>query len=151
MKSLLHILIAFVLIAFYSCGKQNTVPNANKDDNSFDFSQFYRVNESDKYIYDAHRNVPLGKMVTLDDLDNLFGEPFVCDTVKQTSNDWALYEQEGRVADFLPTETGDTLVMMRRIYGKQGDWIIWIDLEIQKSDSLRALNFLAYDNSEVDI
>lgn len=151
MKSLLHILIAFVLIALYSCGKQKTVPDANKNDYGYDFSLFYQANGTGEYIYDAHRNVPLGKMVVLSDLDNLFGKPFVCDTVKQTYNDWALYEQECQAADFMPSEMGDTLVMMRRIYGKQGDWIIWIDLEIQKSDSLRVLNFLAYDNSEVDI
>lgn len=90
-------------------------------------------------------------MVTLDDLDNLFGEPFVCNTVKQTSNDWSLYEQETKVAKFLPTEVGDTLLMMRRIYGQEGNRIIWIDLEAQESDSLRALNFIAYDNSHVDI
>lgn len=151
MKGLLYILISFVLVAFYSCGRHGAVSDADRNDNGFDFSSFYRANGSDEYIYDAHRNVPLGKAVTLTDLDSLFGKPFVCDTVRQTSNDWALYEQECQAADFMPDEIGDTLVMMRRIYGKQGDWIIWIDLEIQKSDSLRVLNFLAYDNSHIDI
>lgn len=151
MKSLLYILIAFALTGLYSCGKQQTVANSNKTDNAFDFSLFYNVNSSDEYIYNAHRNVPLGKLVALNDLDSLFGKPFMCDTVTQTSQDWALYEQEGQAADFLPTEVGDTLLMMRRIYGQEGDWMIWIDLEIQNSDSLRVLNFIAYDNSEVDI
>lgn len=124
---------------------------AGKSSDKFDFSQFYRTHSSDKYIYDAHRNVPLGGMVTSDGLDSLFGRPFVCNTVKQTSNDWSLYEQETQVADFLPEEIGDTLVMMRRIYGQQGDWIVWINLEILESDSLRVLNFIAYDNSNIDI
>lgn len=106
---------------------------------------------SDKYIFDAHRNVPLGKTVVITDLDSLFGVPILSDTVLQTSNSWALYEQESQAADFLPTETGDTLVMMRRIYGREGDWIVWIDLEILGSDSLRVLNFLAYDNSQIEI
>lgn len=43
------------------------------------------------------------------------------------------------------------LVMMRRIYGNPGDWMIWIDLEIKETDSLRVLCFLAYDNSQIDI
>lgn len=90
-------------------------------------------------------------MVILEDLDNLFGKPFVCDTVKQTSDDWSLYEQESKVADYLPKESGDTLVMMRRIYGREGSWIIWVNLEVQESDSLRVLNFIAYDNGHVDI
>ena len=51
----------------------------------------------------------------------------------------------------MPTEIGDTLVMMRRIYGRDGGWLIWIDLEIQDSDTMRALNFLAYDNSQIEI
>ncbi|MDE6109462.1 MAG: hypothetical protein K2F72_04150 [Muribaculaceae bacterium] len=51
----------------------------------------------------------------------------------------------------MPAQIGDTLVMMRRVYGREGDWIIWIDLEIQSSDSLRVLNFVAYDNSKVEI
>ena len=151
MRKFCFILLPFILIEFYSCGKSQSVPNVNKNDKGLDFSLFYRLNESDEYIYDAHRKLPFGKMVTLTHLDNLFGKPFVCDTVKQTSNDWALYEQECQAADFMPAEIGDTLVMIRRIYGKEGDWIIWIDLEIQKSDSLRVLNFIAYDNSEVDI
>lgn len=151
MRPLFYILIAFVISALYSCGKRQTGSDTNKNDSSFDFTLFYRVNESDKYIYDAHRNVPLGKMITLEDLDNLFGDPFVCNTVKQTLDNWSLYEQETKVAEFLPTEVGDTLLMMRRIYGKEGNWIIWIDLEVQESDSLRVLNFIAYDNSQIDI
>lgn len=151
MKHSLNILIVLVILAVYSCGKQRTVPNADNNDISFDFSQFYRVHESDKYIFDAHRNVQLGKTVVLNDLDSLFGEPILCDTVKQTSNGWSLYEQEPQAANFMPTEIGDTLIMMRRIYGKSGDWIIWIDLEIQDTNTLRVLNFLAYDNSQIDI
>lgn len=105
----------------------------------------------DEDIYDAHREVPLGKMVVLSDLDSLFGKALWCDTVRQTSDGWALYEQECQAADFIPAQIGDTLVMMRRVYGREGDWIIWIDLEIQSSDSLRVLNFVAYDNSLVEI
>lgn len=148
---IIYILITFALSALYSCGKQQTGSDTNKNDSSFDFTLFYHVNESNECIYDAHRKVPLGKMVTLDDLDNLFGEPFVCNTVKQALGNRSLYEQEFDVAKFLPTEVGDTLVMMRRLYGKEGNWIIWIDLEVQESDSLRVLNFIAYDNSQVDI
>ena len=152
MKHLTNIIIAFLFLAVLACSKQRAISNADNNNNSFDFSQFYNLHESaNEYIYDAHRSVPLGKMVALVDLDSIFGRPFMCDTVKQTSNDWSLYEQEGQAADFLPTEICDTLIMMRRIYGKEGDWIIWIDLEIQNSDSLRALNFIAYDNSQVDI
>lgn len=152
MKHLPIIIIAFLFLAIFACSKQQAISNADNNNNSFDFSQFYDLHKSDnEHIYDAHRSVPLGKMVALVDLDSIFGRPFMCDTVKQTSNDWSLYEQEGQAADFLPTEIGDTLVMMRRIYGKEGDWIIWIDLEIQNSDSLRVLNFIAYDNSQVDI
>lgn len=152
MKHLPKIIIAFLFLAILACSKQRAISNADNNNNSFDFSQFYNLHESDnEVIYDAHRSVPLGKMVALVDLDSIFGRPFMCDTVKQTSNDWSLYEQEGQAADFLPTEICDTLIMMRRIYGKEGDWIIWIDLEIQNSDSLRVLNFIAYDNSQVDI
>lgn len=153
MKHLLHIFMALAIFAVFSCGRQRTAPNADSDssDSTFDFSQFYRVHESEESIYDAHRNVPLGKMVALHDLDSIFGKPILCDTVRQTSNDWSLYEQENQAAEFLPAETGDTLIMMRRVYGKEGDWLIWIDLEIQNSDSLRVLNFLAYDNSQVEI
>lgn len=151
MRTIPLIFIVFVLSAFCSCGKQQTGSDTNDNDISFDFSLFYRVNESDKYIYDAHLNLPLGKFVTLEGLDSLFGDPFVCNTVKQTSDDWSLYEQESKVADYLPKEPGDTLVMMRRIYGREGSWIIWVDLEVQESDSLRVLNFIAYDNGHVDI
>lgn len=152
MKQLPKILIAFLFLVVFACSKQRAIPNADTNNSSFDFSQFYNSYESDnEYIYDAHRNVPLGKMVSLNDLDSIFGNPFMCDTVTQTFNDWSLYEQESSAADFLPTEIGDTLIMMRRIYGKERDWIIWIDLEIQNSDSLRVLNFIAYDNNIVDI
>lgn len=74
----------------------------------------------------------------------------LCDTVLQTL-EWALHEQECQAADFMPSEIGDTLVMLRRIYGKDGDWLIWIDLEVRQSDSLRVINFIAYDNSRIDI
>ncbi len=156
MKSLPYILIAVALSAFYSCGKQQTDSETNqndevsKTDKKFDFSLFYHVYESEDYIYDAHRKVPVDKMVTLNDLDNLFGDSFYCDTVNQTV-DWALNEQEHSAAKFMPKEVGDTLVMMRRIYGNPGDWMIWIDLEIKETDSLRVLCFLAYDNSQIDI
>ncbi len=149
MKKLLYILLTFVLVTVYSCGKQRTVSDANKTDHAFDFSLFYHKS-SDGYIYDAHRKVPLGKFVTLNNLDELFGEPLLCDTVIQTS-DWALFEQETQAAQFMPTQSGDTLIMMRRIYGQEGDWLIWIDLEIQNSDSLKVLGFLAYDNSKIEI
>lgn len=149
MKTLLYILLAFVLLTAYSCGKQRPVSDTNKTDNAFDFSLFYQKS-SDGYIYDAHRNVPLGKFVTLNDLNNLFGNPLLCDTVIQTS-DWALFEQEGQAAQFMPTQPTDTLIMMRRIYGQPGDWLIWVDLEIQNSDSLRVLGFIAYDNSQIEI
>lgn len=151
MKYLTEILISFLFLSVLACSKQPVVPNADSNNISFDFTQFYRVHESDEYIYDAHRNVPLGKMITLKNLDSIFGKPLLCDTVTQTSNDWSLYEQESQAANFLPSETGDTLTMMRRIYGNEGDWLIWIDLEIQNSDSLRILNFIAYDNSHVDL
>lgn len=151
MKYLTEIIISFLFLSFLACSKQPVVPNADSNNISFDFTQFYRVHESDEYIYDAHRNVPLGKMITLNNLDSIFGKPLLCDTVTQTSNDWSLYEQESQAANFLPSETGDTLTMMRRIYGNEGDWLIWIDLEIQNSDSLRILNFIAYDNSHVDL
>lgn len=143
--------ILFLIFAVLACSKQQANPNADTTSSTFDFSQFYRVHEYDEYIYDAHRNVPLGRLIVLNDLDSLFGKPVMCDTVAQTSNAWSLYEQECQAADFLPTEIGDTLIMMRRIYGKEGDWLIWIDLEIQNSDSLRVLNFIAYDNSQVEI
>lgn len=151
MKYLTEIIISFLFLSSLACSKQPVVPNADSNNISFDFTQFYRVHESDEYIYDAHRNVPLGKMITLNNLDSIFGKPLLCDTVTQTSNDWSLYEQESQAANFLPSETGDTLTMMRRIYGNEGDWLIWIDLEIQNSDSLRILNFIAYDNSHVDL
>lgn len=151
MRYLFHVIAAIVLLGGYSCGKQPSISDADEKGNAFDFSLFYSVDSSDEFFYDAHRNVPLGKMVTVGRLDSLFGNPFVCDTVEQTSNGWSLYEQEGRVADFLPTVISDTLVMMRRIYGREGDWIVWIDLEIKEQDSLRVLNFIAYDNSEIDI
>lgn len=151
MKHLPNIIIAFLILAVFSCTKQRPISNAASDNVTFDFSQFYRVNETDEYIYDAHRNVPLGRLVALKDLDSIFGKPIMCDTVTQTLEDWSLFEQEGQVANFLPSEKGDTLVMMRRIYGKNGDWLIWIDLEIQDTDSLRVLNFIAYDNSQIDI
>lgn len=149
MRNFIYVIMALVLAAFYSCGRQQAIEDADKI-GDFDFSLFYR-NTSDGYVYAAHRNVQVGHMVTLNDLDSLFGKPFVCNTVKQTSGDWQLYEQETPVCDFLPTEVGDTLVMMRRIYGKQRDWMVWIDLEVLGSDSLRVLNFLAYDNSRIDI
>lgn len=151
MKYLTEILISFLFLSVLACSKQPVVPNADSNNISFDFTQFYRVHESDEYIYDAHRNVPLGKMITSNNLDSIFGKPLLCDTVAQTSNDWSLYEQESQAANFLPSETGDTLTMMRRIYGNEGDWLIWIDLEIQNSDSLRILNFIAYDNNHVDL
>lgn len=151
MKYLTEILISFLFLSVLACSKQPVVPNADSNNISFDFTQFYRVHESDEYIYDAHRNVPLGKMITLNNLDSIFGKPLLCDTVTQTSNDWSLYEQESQAANFLPSEAGDTLTMMRRIYGNEGDWLIWIDLEIQNSDSLRILNFIAYDNNHVDL
>lgn len=151
MRFLIRIVAAIFVLSVYSCGKQRAVAEADKSDTKFDFSEFYRVHDSDEYIYDAHRKVPLGKMVALNDLDSLFGKPLLCDTVKQTAKEWSLYEQESQAADFLPTESGDTLVMMRRIYGREGDWMIWIDLEIMNADSLRVLNFLAYDNSQVEI
>lgn len=163
MRYSLKIIVAFVIIAVSSCGRQHadpahvrpqTVADADTDDFTLDFTRFYWANSSDEYvdeyIYDAHRDVPLGKNVALNDMDNLFGHPVVVDTVRQTSEGWALYEQESQVADFLPTETGDTLIMMRRIYCN-GDWCIWLDLEIQDSDSLRVLNFLAYDESQIEI
>ena len=150
MKHIAYILIAFALSALLSCGKQQSDSDSDSR-KSIDFSLFYRVDESDKCIYDAHRKVPLGEKVTLADLDNLFGEPFVCDTTLQTLGKWSLYEQEWTVERFLPTEAGDTLIMMRRIYGEPGDWMIWINLEVQESDSLRVLNFLAYDNSRIDM
>lgn len=151
MKFLPKFLISFIILAVLACSKQRAVTNDETEDTTFDFSQFYRVNESDKYIYDAHHNVPLGKMVVLNDLDSIFGKPIMCDTVTQTYNDWSLYEQENQAANYLPSEIGDTLIMMRRIYGKEGDWLIWIDLEIQNSDSLRVLNFIAYDNSQIEM
>ena len=153
MKHLPKILIAFLTIAVFSCSKQQAIPNANADtnDSMFDFSQFYHVDEYDEYIYDAHRNVPIGKMIVLNDLDSIFGKPIICDTITQTSTDWSLHEQECQAANYMPTEMGDTLIMMRRIYGKVQDWLIWIDLEIQNTDSLRVLGFIAYDNSHVEI
>jgi len=51
----------------------------------------------------------------------------------------------------MPTQSTDTLIMMRRIYGHEGDWLIWVDLEIQNSDSLRVLGFIAYDNSQIEM
>ena len=150
MKHIAYILIAFVFSALISCGKQQSDSDSDSR-KSIDLSLFYRVESSDKCIYDAHRKVPLGEKVTLADLDNLFGEHFVCDTTLQTLGKWSLYEQEWTVERFLPTEAGDTLIMMRRIYGEPGDWMIWINLEVQESDSLRVLNFLAYDNSRIDM
>lgn len=151
MKYLLNIIIAFLILVVFACSKQQATPNSDSNDITFDFSQFYRVHESDEDIYDAHHNIPLGKMVVLNDMDSIFGKPIICDTVTQTSNDWSLYEQENQASNFLPSEIGDTLIMMRRVYGKEGDWLIWIDLEIQNSDSLRVLNFIAYDNSHVEM
>lgn len=151
MKHLPEIFALFLILAVLACSKRQAIPNADSNNITFDFSQFYHVHEFDEYIYDAHRNVPLGRMIVLNDLDSLFGKPVLCDTVVQTSNAWSLYEQECQAADFLPTEIGDTLIMMRRIYGKEGDWLIWIDLEIQNLDSLRVMNFIAYDNSQVEI
>lgn len=149
MRNIIYIIMALGIAAFYSCGREQAAEDADKNDR-FDFSLFYHKS-SDGCVYGAHRNVPVGHMVTLNDLDSLFGKPFVCNTVTQTAGDWRLYEQETPLCDFLPTEPGDTLVMMRRIYGKQRDWMVWIDLEVLGSDSLRVLNFLAYDNSRVDI
>ena len=151
MKHLSKILIAFLIIAVFSCCLQQEKTNADTDESLLDFSQFYHVHENNEYIYDAHRNVPIGKMIVLKDLDSIFGTPMICDTIIQTSTDWSLQEQECRAAKYLPKEIGDTLVMMRRIYGNVGDWLIWIDLEIQNTDSLRVLGFIAYDNSQVEI
>lgn len=154
MKQAFIILIAFVLLVAYSCDKQRNDSTIDESEINFDFSQFYNTDSTrdfiTEYIYDAHQCVPVGKMVALSDLDNLFGTPFFCDTVWQT-NDWGLFEQEYKASRFMPTEDGDTLIMMRRIYGEQGDWMIWIDLEIQDTDSLRVLSFIAYDNSYVDM
>lgn len=141
MKYLPKILIAFLILAVFACSKQRAISNADSNNSS----------PEEEYLYDTHPDVPLGEMVALNDLDSIFGNPIMCDTITQTSDDWSLYEQESQVADFLPTEIGDTLIMMRRIYGKQGGWLYWIDLEIQNSDSMRVLNFLAYDNSKVEI
>lgn len=147
----MKLVAVLAILAGCSCSKQRSVDVADRNDITFDLSLCYHKHGSDKYIFDAHRNVPLGKTVVITDLDSLFGVPILSDTVLQTSNSWALYEQESQAADFLPTETGDTLVMMRRIYGREGDWIVWIDVEILASDSLRVLNFLAYDNSQIEI
>lgn len=147
----MKLVAVLAILASCSCSKQRSVDVADRNDITFDLSLCYHKHGSDKYIFDAHRNVPLGKTVVITDLDSLFGVPILSDTVLQTSNSWALYEQESQAADFLPTETGDTLVMMRRIYGREGDWIVCIDLEILASDSLRVLNFLAYDNSQIEI
>lgn len=151
MKYYLGAVLTLVFIAVYSCGKQRSVPIAESNNISFDFSQFYHIHETNECIFDAHRNVPLGKKVAINSLDSLFGVPIVCDTVMQTANGWSLYEQECQAAAFMPTEIGDTLVMMRRIYGRDGDWLIWIDLELHDRDSLRVLNFIAYDNSRIEI
>lgn len=152
MRYLLHIIIASVLLAVYSCSKPVKADAKPPRESPFDFSQFYSMSSRDEEgIYDAHRKVPLGKRVTLHDLDNLFGKPFFNDTAVLTVNNWGLYEQETPVGRFLPTEIGDTLVMMRRVYGRSGDWIVWINLEIQDTDSLKVLNFIAYDNSHIEI
>lgn len=151
MKHLPKFLIAYLVLAVFACSRPRAISNTDTNNSTFDFSQFYRAHESDVYIYDAHHNVPLGKMIVLNDLDSIFGKPIMCDTVTQISNDWSLYEQECQAANFMPTDIGDTLIMMRRIYGKEGNWLIWIDLEIQNTDSLRVLNFIAYDNSHIDM
>ena len=66
MRHLIRLLIVLALCTVYSCGRQQRVANdVAVNDNDFDFSQFYRVNETSEYIYDAHRNVPLGESVTL--------------------------------------------------------------------------------------
>lgn len=148
-----HLLAAGILFAVCSCS--STQPTTDSDINveGLDFSLFYHADSStytDDYIYDAHRAVQLGKPVRLATLDSLFGKPMLCDTVLQTL-EWALHEQECQAADFMPSEIGDTLVMLRRIYGKDGDWLIWIDLEVRQSDSLRVINIIAYDNSRIDI
>ncbi|MDE7375386.1 MAG: hypothetical protein K2N16_00900, partial [Muribaculaceae bacterium] len=153
-KQIVPILIAFLLSTAFSCDKQRNDSAIEENKINFDFSKFYNPDSTPdflkEYIYEAHQCVPIGGMVAINDLDSLFGTPFYCDTTWQT-NDWALAEQEFSASKFLPTEPGDTLVMMRRIYGEQGDWIIWIDLEIQGADSLRVLSFIAYDNSEVEM
>ena len=152
MRYLLHIIIASVLLAVYSCSKPMKADAKPQRESPFDFSQFYSMSSRDEGgIYDAHRKVPLGKRVTLHGLDSLFGKPFFNDTAVLTVNNRGLYEQETPVGRFLPTEIGDTLVMMRRVYGRSGDWIIWINLEIQDTDSLKVLNFIAYDNSYIQI
>ncbi|MDE6287070.1 MAG: hypothetical protein K2L99_08770 [Muribaculaceae bacterium] len=152
MKALLQALISSAILVAGSCVEQRKESLIEKGDCEFDFSQFYRVDSiMDEDIYDAHREVPLGKKVVLSDLDSLFGKALWCDTVRQTSDGWALYEQECQAADFMPAQIGDTLVMMRRVYGREGDWIIWIVLEIQSSASLRVLNFVAYDTRKVEI
>ncbi len=149
MKKLFYFLLLIVLAAAYSCGKQRHVSDMNKSCTTFDFSLF-KQKSSNGLIYEAHKNVPLGACVELKDLDNLFGKPLLCDTIIQTS-DWALFEQETQAAQFMPTQPNDTLVMMRRIYGQEGNWLIWVDLEIQNSDSLKVLGFIAYDNSQIEM
>ena len=47
MRKFCFILLPFILIEFYSCGKSQSVPNVNKNDKGLDFSLFYRLNESD--------------------------------------------------------------------------------------------------------
>ena len=118
MKYLPKILIAFLILAVFACSKQRAISNADSNNSS----------PEEEYLYDTHPDVPLGEMVALNDLDSIFGNPIMCDTITQTSDDWSLYEQESQVG-----------------------WLYWIDLEIQNSDSLRVLNFLAYDNSKVEI
>lgn len=161
MKCIIHILIVLAIIAVGSCNRQKADSNVDKEvsksDCPFDISLFdqpdpdsFEEDEEDAYVYNAHRKVPLGGYVTIEDLDSLFGEPFMCNLTKQTMKDWALYEQESTVVDYLPETPEDTLLMMRRVYGKQRDWMVWINLEVLDSDSLRVLNFIAYNNDFVD-
>ena len=154
MKKLLNILVALSVLAIYSYGTQQSVPDTNKNDFAFDFSKFYNIDNNDVFgdaVYYYHRDVPVGKYVVIDDLDSIFGKTFLCDTVYQSLNSRRLYEQEVGASRFFPTMKGDTLVMLRRVYGHPGDWMIWIALEITNTDSLRVLNFIAYDNSTVQI
>ena len=161
MKCIIHILIVLAIIAVGSCIRQKADSNVDKEvsksDCRFDISLFYQPDtdsfeedEEEVYVYKAHRKVSLGGYVTIEDLDSLFGEPFMCNLTKQTMKDWALYEQESTVVDYLPETPEDTLLMMRRVYGKQRDWMVWINLEVLDSDSLRVLNFIAYNNDFVD-
>ena len=95
MKHLHKIFIVSVILTVCSCSKSRNVDVTDRNYITFDLSLCFHKHGADKYIFDAHRNVPLGKTVVITDLDSLFGEPFLCDTVMQTSNDWSMYEQEG--------------------------------------------------------